>query len=278
MSDLLNSNSNYKYTCSLCHKQYTKKSSLDKHTILCEFKLKTKAEHKIEEEEIGDTPNHEQLVKIVYELAFKYAQMEEKLENMQKWVDRKKKKINVCEWLNKNVKATVGYLEWVNMFVDVKPEHFEYLMENNLFQTIQHVFEFNLTKEEKMAVSVLAPPLGKVEEFVVPMRCFSQKQNVFYICEKNNGVDCWRQMELDDLVKLLKKIQNKFLEELTSWRKKNHEKIDESDKVAEQFNKAVLKLMNMSFTQDATLSRMRNGFYNYLKTDLKCLIEYDFEF
>lgn len=265
----MNDLSNHKYSCDLCHKQYTKKSSLDKHTILCEFKLKTKAEHKIEEEEIGDTPTHEQLVKIVYELAFKYAQMEEKLENMQKWVDRKKKKINVCEWLNKNVTPTVGYLEWVNMFVDVKPEHFEYLMENNLFQTIQHVFEYNFQ--------------GKVEpkddeEFVVPMRCFSQKQNIFYVCEKNNGVDSWRQMELDDFVKLLKKIQNKFLEELTSWRKNNQEKIDESDKMAEQFNKAVLKLMNMSFTQDATLSRMRSGLYNYLKTDLKSLIEYDFEF
>lgn len=263
----MNDISSHKYSCVLCHKQYTKKSSLDKHAILCEFKLKTKAEHKIEEEEIGDTPNHEQLVKIVYELAFKYAQMEEKLENMQKWVDRKKKKINVCEWLNKNVKATAGYLEWVNMFVEVTPEHFEYLMENNIFQTIQHVFEFNFAKHENK----------DGDEFIVPMRCFSQKQNVFYICEKNNGVDSWRQMELDDLVRLLKKIQNKFLEELTSWRKKNQEKIDESDKVAEQFNKAVLKLMNMSFTQDTTLSRMRNGFYNYLKSDLKCFLEYDFE-
>ena len=153
------------------------------------------------------------------------------------------------------------------MFVEVTPEHFEYLMENNIFQTIQHVFEFNFAKHENK----------DGDEFIVPVRCFSQKQNIFYICEKNNGVDSWRQMELDDLVRLLKKIQNKFLEELTTWRKKNQEKIDESDKVAEQFNKAVLKLMNMSFTQDTTLSRMRNGFYNYLKTDLKCFLEYDFE-
>ena len=40
---------NHKYTCALCHKQYTRKLSLDKHKILCEFKLKTKTENKIEE-------------------------------------------------------------------------------------------------------------------------------------------------------------------------------------------------------------------------------------
>ena len=36
--------------------------------------------------------------------------------------------------------------------------------------------------------------------------------------------------------------------------------------------------MNISFTQDATMSRIKNGLYNYLKMDLKTMIEYDFEF
>lgn len=250
----------HKYTCLLCHKQYTRKLSLDKHKILCEFKLKTKTEHKIEEEELGDMPNHEQLVKIVHQLAFKYAQMEEKLENMQKWVDRKKKKINVVEWLNKNIKPTVAFLEWISTFIDIQKNHFEYLMENNLFQTIQFAFEYNLSKED--------------DEFIYPIKCFSQKNNVFYIYEN----DTWKQMETTEMAKFLKKIQNKFLEELTSWKKENQDKIDDSDKVSESFNKAIIKLMNISFTQDATMSRMKNGLYNYLKMDLKSLIEYDFEF
>lgn len=258
MSDFLENS--HKYTCALCQKQYTRKISLDKHKILCEFKLKTKTEHKIEEEEIGDTPNHEQLVKIVYELAFKYAQMEEKLENMQKWVDRKKKKINVIEWLNKNIKPTVGFLEWISTFINIKTAHFEYLMENNLFQTIQFAFEYNLTKED--------------DDFIYPIKCFSQKNNVFYIYDN----DTWKQMEITEMAKFLKKIQNKFLEELTIWKKENQDKMDDSDKLSESFNKAIIKLMNISFTQDATMSRIKSGLYNYLKVDLKAFIEYDFEF
>jgi hypothetical protein len=85
-------------------------------------------------------------------------------------------------------------------------------------------------------------------------------------------------MEITEMAKFLKKIQNKFLEELTNWKKKNQDKMDDSDKISENFNKAIIKLMNISFTQDATMSRIKSGFYNYLKADLKAFIEYDFEF
>ena len=36
--------------------------------------------------------------------------------------------------------------------------------------------------------------------------------------------------------------------------------------------------MNISFSQDSNLSRIKNGLYNYLKTDLKSVVEFDFEF
>ena len=86
-------NSSTSYCCDLCKKSYTRKSSLDKHKLLCNYKSKSKIEHKVEEEELGDTPTYEQLVKIVQELTFKYVKMEEKLEHLQKWVNQKKQKI-----------------------------------------------------------------------------------------------------------------------------------------------------------------------------------------
>ena len=51
-----------------------------------------------------------------------------------------------------------------------------------------------------------------------------------------------------------------------------------SDEISILFNKAVIKLMNISFSQDSNLSRIKNGLYNYLKTDLKSVVEFDFEF
>ena len=69
--------------------------SLDKHKILCEMKMKTKRERQIEEEELGDVPNHSELVKIVQELCFKLVKMEEQLTEMKKYVDKKRKKLNL---------------------------------------------------------------------------------------------------------------------------------------------------------------------------------------
>lgn len=255
---------NNKYCCNACNKNYTKKSSLDKHKILCDFKYKTKREREIEYEELGDMPNHVQLVKIVQELTFKLIKMEEKMEEMQKWVEKKKKKLNVILWLNSNIIPTVGFLEWINTLFVVTPEHFESLMENTLFHTIQEVFEYNLSKKD---------------DFIYPIRCFVEKTGIFYIGEKNpDGTAQWKQIELSDMVLILKIFHNRMIRELTKWKLDNQYKFNDSSKISDIFNKAVIKLMNLTFTQDANLSRIKNGLYNYLKSDLKSMIEYDFEF
>lgn len=255
---------NNKYCCNACNKHYTRKSSLEKHKLLCDYKHKTKREREVEFEELGDIPNHIQLVKIVQELAFKLIKMEDKMQEMQKWVDKKKKKLNVIVWLNANVVSTTGFKEWINTLFLVKPEHFEYLMETNLFQTIQNVFEYNLQKKD---------------DFVYPIRCFVEKTNVFYISEKkHDGTDEWRQLELSDMILILKIFHNRMIKELTKWKLENQHKFNDTPKISDLFNKAVIKLMNITFTQDANLSRIKNGLYNYLKTDLKTMIEYDFEF
>lgn len=256
--------SSSKYCCVVCNKNYTKKSSLDKHNILCDFKLKTKRELQIETEELNDIPNHLQLVKIVQELTLKMIKMEEKMGEMQKWVDKKKKKLNVITWLNSSVVPTIGFLEWVKSTLVVKQEHFENLMENSLFHTVQQVFEHNLCEKS---------------DFIYPIRAFSQKQGIFYICEKKeDGSPEWKQLVLTDMVIILKTIQTRMIKELAKWKAENQSKFDDNDKISELFNKAVIKLMNISFTQDATMSRIKNGLYNYLKMDLKTMIECEFEF
>jgi len=261
---LASSNESSKLCCVVCNKKYTKKSSLDKHKILCDFKTKTKRELKIEDEEQSDIPSYNQLVKIVQEMALKMSKMEDKLEEFNKWVDKKKKKLNVIGWLNENVNPTFGFLEWANVQLIVKEEHFENLMENSLFHTVQQVFEYNLPESN---------------DIIYPIRCFSQKTGIFYICEKGeNGLPQWKQLALPDFIILLKTIQNRMIRVLSKWKSDNQLKIQDNDKISELFNKAVIKLMNMSFHQDVSLSRSRNNLFNYLKTDLKTKIDYEFEF
>jgi len=252
------------YSCLVCNKCYTRKSSLEKHKILCDFKIKSQRERNIETEELGDLPSQYELIKIVQQLSLKMEAMEKKMEEMQKWIDKKKKKINVIGWLNLNINPTIGYKEWVITQIKVTQEHFEYLMENSLFHTIQRIFEQNLSSNN---------------DFVYPIQCFSQKANIFYVCEKmENNLPEWRPMVLTDMILLLKNIQNFMIKELSNWKMANQIKFNENSKISDLFNKAIIKLMSISFSQDATLSRIKNGLYNYLKTDLKMHLDYEFEF
>jgi hypothetical protein len=258
-----------KYCCNICKKNYTKKSSLDKHKILCDFKHKTEREREIEVEESSDIPNHYELVKIVQELMLKNIRLEEKMNEMQKWVDKKKKKINVISWLNTNINPTIGFKEWVATSIEVNEEHVKYLMDNSLYQTVEKVFEDNLPEYNE-----------NNEDLIYPIKCFNQKSGIFYIADKlEDGKSSWRLMTNADFSNILVMINSKMLLGLTKWKHSNKANIDDNDKLCEQFNKAIIKWMNISFSQDPTFNRIKNGLYNYLKKDLKSmLIEYDFEF
>ena len=255
-----------KYCCPNCKKDYTRKSSLDKHKILCDFKCKTQRERNIMVEEAGDIPNHEELVKIVQELMLRNIKLEEKMCEMQKWINSKiKKKINVTAWLNGHINPTIGFKEWVHTLVEVNEKHLQCLFDDTLFHTVQNIFEYNLPDDS--------------EDFVYPIKCFIQKQSIFYVADKmSNDVTIWRQMTHDDMMELLKKIYDKMLSCLTKWREMNQTIINENDRVSEKFNKAIIKWMNISFLQDATCGRMKNNLYGYLKKDFKSMIEYEIEF
>lgn len=264
-SSMTTNNNSHSYSCALCKKGYTRKSSLDKHVVLCEFKSKSKLELQVAVEEAPDKPTYDQLVQIVQELSIKYVRMEKNMGEMQQYIDRKKKKVDVIGWLNAHIIPTTGYIEWTNSIVTVEPSHFLYLLrpETTIFETLHEVFAYNLEKHD----------------FICPLTCFAQKNGVFYICEPNqelsasvSSICSWKELELQDFVLLLKQIQKKMICELSEWRKANQKLFYEDDRIAEQFNKAVIKLMNIGFIQDANMSRIKNGLFHYLKTDLDCLV------
>ena len=88
--------------CVYCGKSYKKKINLEKHIILCEF-LNTSKKRQINDDEEDDIPSNKKLYKILLELGSKFNKLEEKVDEINKWVIKKKKKINVIEWLNTNV-------------------------------------------------------------------------------------------------------------------------------------------------------------------------------
>jgi hypothetical protein len=286
-----NNNNNNNNICSTCLKTYTRKSSFIRHTLICELlHNKSKREKECESQENTDIPTHHQLFLIVQELVLKNKQLETKVAELQKWADKKKKKINVIMWLETNVLPQQTYTHIISSLV-VTREDLKMLMSNS--------------GALPMIIGILRKTFSQQQQHLLPIYSFDQKVNTFYIydlaeaeTEAETATEAeteaetatetkttkatnpsWQLFSTKLLTKLMNKIYYKVLVELNEWQNENEKSIREIDSVGILYSKTMTKLMSTDFTPESKLlSKIKTEFYNYLKIDLKNIIEYDFEF
>jgi hypothetical protein len=255
-------NQTSKHCCSSCDKKYTNKSSLARHQIVCEIANKPAREKLIDNEEEGDLPTYKQLVIIVQELTKKCASMEKKMTEMQKWVQRTKKKIDVIQWLNtsSSTKPHTSFTEWFQNLT-INQGTIDILMENTMYQTIATIFSKNLPEDTDN-----------------PVCSFCQKHGSIYIYEMDGDAPTWKLLSREQFTKGLNRLHLKILNELLAWKEKNEEKMENDDKLAEKYNKTMMKLMGINFTQEHVYSKIKGDLFSYVKKDIKNILEYEVEF
>jgi hypothetical protein len=249
------------HSCEYCSKTYTRKTAYTRHYIVCEILHQTKREKKCREEETTDLPSYQQLVAIVQELAVKCQTMEEKMNDMQKWANKTKQKLNILQWLNANIESSTFIEEWSKTHIQVTEEDNQMLLEETFIHTMQHIFRKTIEKAEAQ----------------IPIFCFSQKQNQFYCFSQEAST--WTHFEMSDFILMLKRIHQKMVRALCDWQTKNTDKINQSDKMQLLYNKTLLKLMNVNFGHDSpVVSKIKNDLFQFIKKDMKTIIEYEYEF
>lgn len=221
--------------------------------------MKSAREHEIDNQESLDIPTQSQLIKIVQELTIKMVKMEEKINEMQKWVVNKKRKLNVIKWLNQHVCPDLNFTEWVNS-INVSSEHYDYLRQNTIFETIEKILEDNLKKIDT----------------IYPIKYFIQKASSSYIYKQNEaGEFLWFPMEITDIKLILQKIQNSLIHALNKW--KNNNNADINDNTSINVQTTILKIMNIPIKSDNNMNRVKQILYNILKTDIQFITEQDVE-
>ena len=70
------------------------------------------------------------------------------------------------------------------------------------------------------------------------------------------------------------KISKAFCE----WKKKRTDKNRDDESFDILCDKTIVKIMGTEFNQDTTFGKMKTTMYNKMKSDMKALIEYEFEF
>jgi 23S rRNA pseudoU1915 N3-methylase RlmH len=256
--------------CEYCGKEYKRRINYDKHFILCEIiynaRKKDKRIDRETEETNNELPSQKQMYQMILELALKYHKLEEKVELMSKWVDKKKKKINVLDWLNTSsgLKPELIFDNLADS-ISILESDINLLFNGNFYDMLNEIFVRNIYDKNESEVSLFA---------------FIQKTNTIFIYSKQNTVSetSWIELSRENLIYFLNKVHYKIVKVLIEWNKKNRENPNFSEKMEEMYNKSNIKLMGIDFKHEPVLSKIKFSIYNKMKKDMKALIEYEFEF
>jgi len=244
--------------CVHCGKSYKKKTNLDKHVILCELLSKTKKGLVIEEDD--DFISQRKMYNILLELGLKFNRLEEKVDELNKWVVKKKKKINVIEWLNANIIPNTKFDHLIEKII-ITQDHVKYLFENSFADTLNQIFSRNIYN---------------YSENEYPIFAFVQKTNMFYIYQDENTG--WIELNREKLIQFLNSVHMKLLRVYREYKKENAEKIRDDESFSLLCDKTSLKIMSVDFRQESILGKIKTNMYTKMKTDMKGLVEYEFEF
>jgi hypothetical protein len=254
-----------KYTCTSCRRGYQSKIYYNRHVGICELMCKSMKERQIENEEHADTPTIRVLYDVILELTNKMFLMEKKIQDLSKWADLKKKKINMVDWLNEN-QPTEGKTQknWDEFLLGIKVGriHLE-----NLFQT-----EYTLGIL-KVLQDILPVAVSEAEAAAAgnTIKAFDNKVNVLFAFSDNKWMTLTEQM-FQQLVNIVVK---QLLNEFVVWQTENASRMEQDD-FAIKYSANVKKMMGGNLTRVQVYAKVKIDLYKYLKVNVKNITEYHF--
>ena len=147
--------------------------------------------------------------------------------------------------------------------INIIDSDIEFLLENSFLDTMNVVLSRFLYLESDL------------EDNLIPLFAFVQKTNIFYAFVEGGG---WVELPKDKLCLFLMRVQMKISKAFHEWKKQRATRIRDEESFAILCDKTLIKIMGNEFNQDSTFGKMRASMYNKMKTDMKAMVEYEFEF
>ena len=197
-----------------------------------------------------------QLTQIVTELIKSNNKLRNEVAELKRWVQVKKRKIVIVDWLNENYQINQNYKEFVNNIV-VTPNLLEIIFQTNLIEGIQRIFE---------------EYMNKMEHQKIPLKSFDQKNNTIYVYNEKSK---WEVLSSEDFNNIVSILSKKILVEFKIWQDKNEHQLYTDD-----FSVIYIQNTKKVIGGDIPLEKLRaqiyRNLYKYLKLNLQNTIEYEF--
>jgi hypothetical protein len=240
-----------KYLCSDCNKRFKTKKLFEKHTNICNIVSNLNKE---------SYDKNEILKELIYTLFDKCNNLENEVYQLKNFVKKTKKQINILEWLNNNRNPKYSLKQFIENF-EFTEKHLFYIFEKNYVNGMNYIlndlFDIQYINEH-------------------PICSFKQKNNTFYkydILSKS-----WLIMSNKDFNEFIQKIHLKALEKFQIWYKENENRILRDQDFYNKYLTYMKNITGGNLSRDESIKRIKSKLYNYLKMNVKEIIQYEFTF
>lgn len=257
------------YKCRFCKKCYKRRNYFQNHTLICEEIHKSKYVKECEEEVKQDIPTMQDMYYLLQTFIKKNVELEAKVDELSRYIEKTKKRINIIEWLNENIQLEEDYDEWTKN-LSITQKHLQYVFHHGLVQGMNHILMENLPcmNEEKH-----------------PIKCFKQKNNTFYYYKDGE----WSIMSQRDLDVLITRLDQKLFKQFIIWKNENQHKLDTDD---DFYNNVYMVNMHIMLggnrSGNSTISSeerneknkrmIKSNLFHYLEQNIKNIVQYEFTF
>ena len=262
------------YKCKYCNRVYKLKPNYDKHYLLCDTLNKSICNKNIckttKETNANYVPSLRDMFTLILELTAKNSQLEQKVEELSKWAESKKKKLNVIDWLNEKYTKNIKYSEWLTG-IKITRNHLETVFNSDMvtgcYEILQNLLSLDISDEHISNEHIS-------NEHIIPIKAFDQKENILFIYTDDNKWEILSQPMFANLMNILSK---NILTEFLKWQSENKSKMKQDD-FSYKYARNVQKIMGGNLTQEQIHMRVKKELYNYLKMNLRNVVEYEFSF
>ena len=246
------------YKCS-CGKEYKRLKPFHNHRATCELlKLSKTSNEDVSHLTNLDTPSTFDMWLALQTALKKIEKLEKKIESQQRWITRQRKKVCVIDWLNENCKPNIIFTNWYKN-LEITSEDLNLIFKHDFIMGINYILQKKL-------------PIKSEKNF--PIRSFQQKIGELFTF---NG-ESWELLDIDEFSRMIDFIHKKIHSVFVHWNKLQQKRIDYGNNVDETYYKNISKVMGGRYSREETLRKIKIKIYNYLKFNLKNIVQYEFTF
>jgi hypothetical protein len=254
------------YICSHCKKSYISKSAYNNHNLKCELrsicnKIQTKDEQE-QELDVKFNGSINDLYKLLINLNNKFDKLETDYNQLKKYANITKNKIDVIEYLNINFNyGDFDFVKFLNS-IQITDTELQIIFDNDYINGIYKIITDHIEKHK--------------HNINIPIKAFSNKEGVLYICFNLNSTEHkWVIMD-DEHIKSIMKYFNKTLSTLfLNWQELNKKKLP-GDVFTTVYVKNMKRVFAINYEKKNMNAMLKNKLYKHLKINLRNFVSHDF--